>query len=102
MAKPIVFTRGAGHAEATVSVKDKARISPATVAAELDAMFPTPGKRWFQYDNKPACVQRMSSGSLQVMGPLDRLVQISQGVITNEHVLQGDVVSFLTAAKNAQ
>jgi hypothetical protein len=98
------FTRGTrtDDAGAVVAGKDKARISQAALVRELDATFPTPGKYHFAYENKAAIVERLPSGTLQIRNPGDRLVKISDGVITYEHVMQGDLLSWLTAAKHAQ
>jgi hypothetical protein len=100
--EPRPFTRKTDDAGAVAAAKDKARISLAALAGELDAMFPIPGKYRFPYAGTSGVVERLLNGQLQIGGPIDRFVRIQNGVIIDEHVLQGDISRYLTAAKNAQ
>jgi hypothetical protein len=96
------FTRKTGDAMAVTAGKDGARISPAALAWELEALFPAQGRYHFQYLNQNAFIQRSTAGALQISGPGDRVVDVQNGVITDEHVSQGDISGFMAAARNAR
>ena len=89
-------------AAGAVSRNDGAQISPVALARELDAQFPEMGQYHFVYDGKPCVVQRFDNGSMHVADRGNRFVEIENGVITHEHVLQGDLSAFLLAARRGE
>lgn len=96
------FTRKPGQI-AAASIKDKALTPEAALVRELDRTFSNPGTYKFTYEGAPCRLQRqLGNNILAIEGPSDRVVMIKDGVILDEHVLQGDQQAFLRAARSAQ
>lgn len=103
--KPIAFTRKPPQIAATA--KDKAIISPAALALELNTQFPNAGRYHFQFgsaNEMPSRLERFPNGTICISGAGDRVVTIRDGVIVDryDHVVPDDISAFLNAAKNAR
>ncbi|MDB5879353.1 MAG: hypothetical protein JWQ41_2767 [Variovorax sp.] len=96
------FTRKPIHI-APAAIKDKAITPEAALVRQLDRMFPNAGVYSFTYEGAPCRLQRqLDNNILAIEGPGDRVVMIKDGAILDEHVLQGDMQAFMSAARSAQ
>jgi hypothetical protein len=98
------FTRKSSDTKATGQLdKVNPPLSPTrALAVELAAQFPNEGSYHFSYMGQQCRVRSWGSGSLSINDQGDRMVTITNGAISDSHVLQNDMVEFMNAARQAR
>lgn len=84
------------------TVKDKAVLSPASLARELEGLFPAAGVYGFVHEGAQCRVKRFAaSNNLQVISPNGWFATILNGVVVDRNGPESAIAGLLSAARGA-